>query len=1002
MASLINNPNWDFTKSYEENTKKTTKPDLLSKVDKTGVEPAYSNVGVVENGTIKTTIVQGGSSGSTVTRYPSGGGSGGSAPRVVLTVDNGASVKDVIGAGNKIANITQTLQSEGKFSQESLAKRVGVEDPVSTLLRGKRYQELNKLKDEADSLQQQSTILEKRSSDFNSRYGGRELSQQEYNDALREQEALRIASAELNRRIREYEGNIKRDEQSKSISKSSLAQTMILDPRQSPKTILPGQKGYSDLGINNLPEQRKPSGEVSTVLRAEGSKGIPVKDTFGLSSISAGGAFEGDPLGATEFYFGRKRQEILSGNLPPIIKPLAVGGFDIVSGAFKIPVYGAVLGGAGISLAGKGIKGLQEGKGGYYLATIPASLIAGTPRVIFEAGKGTANLLLTRPFEFVGGIKGFNVIGKIGSLAVGRISTLGIPKVNLSVLKGKEGAFPTTKGGVKVLKKESLTGNIQKYFKDKFPDTFGKKDTLVVRTTTKTTTLKDVGKLAQYEEVAPFYSTKLSSIGLPQFTGVQQKIVTRLSLFKSGSPKGMIEVLKPKSFSYLPTAKTFKNITLKEYQKLSRFVGLDLKKLGSAVKGLGRIKVKSGDNIFLKEFQKVKIGKRPFKLREIDVLVGGRGQTLKAIGSVKAKPGVVYPTRAFQLGTNTEAEVVLFPTKGTELVRVGAKGLRQKYLGAGSSYAVEGSASAGIKFYEPVSKVALSKMSLLDKVAFKLEKARLIEQNRVLSYYARGEKVVYEPLLSVGRIGQSVVSRSVGVSDRVSYPLSVSRKTFVSREPVRSVSDVSSFSLSSLSKPVLRSDKVVRSVSVGRGSSGVSSVSSVVSRPSVVVSSVSQPSRVKLTPSVVSSVTKSRVTPLSVIYNVNLSKIVPVPSFIFRPKDIGSKISKSFQKGFSVFSRVGGKEVALAVNVPKNLALSIGKSFTGKTTARSFKIKEAGFTRQKDVALPSLFQYRSPKASGKVAREGFTFVEKSKYAIDTLSEASELKTARRAKKKKRK
>lgn len=63
MGSLINNPNWDFKKSYEENTKKTTKPDLLSKVDATGVEPAYSNVGVVENGTIKTTIVQGGSSG---------------------------------------------------------------------------------------------------------------------------------------------------------------------------------------------------------------------------------------------------------------------------------------------------------------------------------------------------------------------------------------------------------------------------------------------------------------------------------------------------------------------------------------------------------------------------------------------------------------------------------------------------------------------------------------------------------------------------------------------------------------------------------------------------------------------------------------------------------------------------------------------------------------------------------------------------------------------------
>jgi hypothetical protein len=94
---------------------------------------------------------------------------------------------------------------------------------------------------------------------------------------------------------------------------------------------------------------------------------------------------------------------------------------------------------------------------------------------------------------------------------------------------------------------------------------------------------------------------------------------------------------------------------------------------------------------------------------------------------------------------------------------------------------------------------------------------------------------------------------------------------------------------------------------------------------------------------------------------------------------------------FSVVSRVKGKQVTLALGVPKNIAVAIGKRFTGETTARSFKIKQVGFTSKQDIGRVDLTQYRQPKFSGKVAREGFTFVEKSKFAIDTPGEVKGLK-----------
>lgn len=139
------------------------------------------------------------------------------------------------------------------------------------------------------------------------------------------------------------------------------------------------------------------------------------------------------------------------------------------------------------------------------------------------------------------------------------------------------------------------------------------------------------------------------------------------------------------------------------------------------------------------------------------------------------------------------------------------------------------------------------------------------------------------------------------------------------------------------------------------------------------------------------------------------TKFKPVQSFV--PKNIVPKLrlpkvfdknivyptrvfGSNLRKGYSVVSRVRGKKVVLAVGVPKNLAVAIGKSFTGKTTARSFTIKQVGLTDRQDVGLSDLFEYRQPKFGGKVAREGFTFVEKSMFAINTPGEVRGLKAGK--------
>jgi len=349
------------------------------------------------------------------------------------------------------------------------------------------------------------------------------------------------------------------------------------------------------------------------------------------------------------------------------------------------------------------------------------------------------------------------------------ISRVGIPKIKLSELKGTTEAFPTLKGGIKELKQKMVSGETQKVLKQKFPELATKKEPLVIRTTTQATDLSKVKSLGQYEEAGAFYGTDVSTIGLPQFAGYQARAIPKISLFKAGTEQGMIEVLKPKAFKLIPGLKEGKIPSFSVYKKASEFVGIKLENLGTAIKGVSRIRVKAGQNILEREYAKISTGRRPFKLREIDTLTGGRKATMEALIEPKAKPGVVYPSRAFQLKATTESEVVLFPTKGTILERTGVKGLRQKYLGYSSAYATEGLESAGIKFYKPITATEFAKKPLIEKVSIKLESLSLANERAKAARFSRGEVFEYKPIVTLGRVGALSVpirEKSLSLSGR--------------------------------------------------------------------------------------------------------------------------------------------------------------------------------------------------------------------------------------------
>lgn len=125
---------------------------------------------------------------------------------------------------------------------------------------------------------------------------------------------------------------------------------------------------------------------------------------------------------------------------------------------------------------------------------------------------------------------------------------------------------------------------------------------------------------------------------------------------------------------------------------------------------------------------------------------------------------------------------------------------------------------------------------------------------------------------------------------------------------------------------------------------------------------------------------------------------VPFPRInLPKPKKENLVLESSFfGKGFIPFARVRGKEVALSKEaLPYNLAVAKGSSFVKTTTARSFGLKQAGLTKIKDIAKQNLEQFRPRKLKSKIPEQ--VFIEKSRFAIDTPTEKQMLKQAKKRK-----
>ena len=95
--------------------------------------------------------------------------------------------------------------------------------------------------------------------------------------------------------------------------------------------------------------------------------------------------------------------------------------------------------------------------------------------------------------------------------------------------------------------------------------------------------------------------------------------------------------------------------------------------------------------------------------------------------------------------------------------------------------------------------------------------------------------------------------------------------------------------------------------------------------------------------------------------------------------------------GFGVKVKRRGKYEVLGTGLTQAEAIRFGQTKTGSTTARTFKIFRTGAVKRQQPGVVDLFRYRRSK------KDPFAFVQKTKFAISSSGEKSELKRARKNK-----
>jgi len=131
-----------------------------------------------------------------------------------------------------------------------------------------------------------------------------------------------------------------------------------------------------------------------------------------------------------------------------------------------------------------------------------------------------------------------------------------------------------------------------------------------------------------------------------------------------------------------------------------------------------------------------------------------------------------------------------------------------------------------------------------------------------------------------------------------------------------------------------------------------------------------------------------------IIRNSTTKKEILIPNITWK-----TKIPRKYYVAVNPIVRRKGVNKEINLRTTLNRAIKYAKGKTGRTLARSFQIKIVGLTKQKDIAKQSLQQYRLRK--GRDPRV-LTFVEKSKYALDTKQEKRQIRLARKLRMRKKK
>jgi len=354
------------------------------------------------------------------------------------------------------------------------------------------------------------------------------------------------------------------------------------------------------------------------------------------------------------------------------------------------------------------------------------------------------------------------------------------------------------------------------------------------------------------------------------------------------------------------------------------------------------------------------------------------------LSTIYAEKGVPYITPAYTFGIKPEAEAAI--RVGSNISRTGLTSVWSRLTGF-SKYTILPK-EVKLPFIKP--------FYVSEKVPIYTATANTFKNMEELAVPTfRPPQISVEDLSSASKpvkpiVSSSAVASVVSTASTYVYPKAPSAST----PSQASSSKIVSASLSSVSSPSLKSFS----------SSTISSLSRIsrTSAPSAPYSSRASTPETRSVPSTPSTPSTSRIKVPS--FKLSLPKpstsIISIPTYkpptTPPPKKKTSEESsnKIISEGFIPFARVKGTFQKLSrTPLPKNLALKTAARYAETTTARSITIKPAGATPIKDIPRVDLSRFRMKKAKSKILEEP-VYIEKSRFAINTLGEKMGLKKAR--------